>query len=53
VIIAIDGRTTSTPTSITTVILAKKPGTKVTIRLSDRTGVARSTTVTLGSGPAQ
>ena len=53
VITAIDGRATSSPSSITKAILAKKPGAKVTIRLTDRSGVARSTTVTLASGPAQ
>jgi S1-C subfamily serine protease len=53
VITAINGHATSSPSSITAAILAKKPGTKVTIRLTDRTGVARSTSVTLASGPAQ
>jgi S1-C subfamily serine protease len=53
VITAIDGRSTSSPNSITSAILAKKPGTKVTIRLTDSTGTTRSTTVTLASGPAQ
>ena len=53
VITAIDGRATSSPNSITAAILAKKPGTKVTIRLTDSSGVERSTTVTLASGPAQ
>jgi S1-C subfamily serine protease len=53
VIIAIDGHATSSPRSITAAILAKKPGSKLTIRLSDRSGVKRSTTVTLASGPAQ
>ena len=53
VITAIDGRTISSPSSITAAILAKKPGTKVTIRLTDRSGVARSTIVTLVGGPAQ
>ena len=53
VITAIDGRATSSPNSITAAILAKKPGTKVTIRLTDSSGVERSTTVTLTSGPAQ
>ena len=53
VITAIDGRTTSSPSSITAAILAKQPGTKVTIRLTDRSGVVRSTIVTLVGGPAQ
>jgi S1-C subfamily serine protease len=53
VITAIDGRATSSPSSITAAILAKKPGSKLTIRLTDRSGVTRSTSVTLASGPAQ
>ena len=53
VIIAIDGHATSSPSSITAAILAKKPGSKLTIRLTDRSGVTRSTSVTLASGPAQ
>jgi len=53
VITAIDGRKISSSSSITAAILAKKPGAKVTIRITDRTGAARSATVTLASGPAQ
>ena len=53
VITAIDGRATSSPSSIGAAILAKKPGTKVTIRLTDRSGRARSAVVTLAGGPAQ
>jgi S1-C subfamily serine protease len=53
VITSIDGRKISSSTSITDAILAKKPGAKVTIRLTDRSGTARSATVTLASGPAQ
>ena len=53
VITAIDGRAISSSSSITAAILAKKPGAKVTIQLTDRSGAARSATVTLASGPAQ
>lgn len=53
VITAIDGHATASPSSITAAILAKKPGTKVTIGLTDRNGVAHSTIVILASGPAQ
>jgi S1-C subfamily serine protease len=53
VITAIDGHATSTQSSVTAAILGKKPGTKATIRLIDSSGVARSATVTLASGPAQ
>ena len=52
VITAIDGHAISSSSSITTAILAMKPGTKVTIRVTDRSGAPRST-VTLASGPAQ
>jgi S1-C subfamily serine protease len=52
-ITAIDGHTLTSPTSITAAILAKKPGTKVTIRVTDQSGAARTATVTLASGPAQ
>ena len=53
VITAIDGHATSTQSSVSAAILAKKPGAKAVIRLIDPTGVARSATVTLASGPAQ
>jgi S1-C subfamily serine protease len=53
VITAIDGHATSTQSSVAAAILAKKPGAKATIRLTDPSGVARSTTLTLASGPAQ
>ena len=53
VITAIDGRAISSSRSITAAILTKKPGAKVTIRLTDRSGAERSATVTLASGPAQ
>jgi S1-C subfamily serine protease len=53
VITAIDGHTTSTPSSITAAILAKRPGAKATIRVTDRSGAARSATVTLAGGPPQ
>jgi S1-C subfamily serine protease len=53
VITAIDGRATSSPRSITAAILAKKPGSRLTIRLTDRSGATRSASVVLASGPAQ
>jgi len=53
VITAIDGRSISSSSSITTAILAKKPGARVTLRLTDAVGQSRMATVTLGSGPAQ
>jgi S1-C subfamily serine protease len=53
VITAINGRPISSSSSITPVILTKKPGSKVTISHTDRFGDAHTTTVTLVSGPAQ
>jgi S1-C subfamily serine protease len=53
VITAIGGHAIATSNSITAAILGKKPGTKVTIRITDRSGVAHTATVTLTSGPAQ
>ena len=53
VITAINGRAISAPSVITSVILTKKPGAKVTINHIDRLGERHSTTVTLASGPAQ
>jgi S1-C subfamily serine protease len=53
VITAIDGHATSTPNSVSAAIIAKKPGAKVTIRLTDRSGESHSLRVTLTSGPAQ
>ncbi len=53
VLTAINGRTVTSPTVITTVLQTKKPGTKVTIRYVDQTGATHSLAVTLGSGPPQ
>jgi S1-C subfamily serine protease len=53
VITAIDGHSVSSSSSITNAILAKKPGAKVTIRVTDSLGQSRSATATLTSGPAQ
>jgi S1-C subfamily serine protease len=53
VITAIDGHSISSSSSITSLILTKKPGAKVTISHTDQLGASHSTTVTLVSGPAQ
>jgi S1-C subfamily serine protease len=53
VITAIDGHTVSSPSAISSLILAKKPGAKITVTYTDPTGASQVTTVTLGSGPAQ
>jgi S1-C subfamily serine protease len=52
-ITAINGHAVSSSSSITSAILTTKVGGKVTIRVTDRSGVARSVTATLTSGPAQ
>ena len=53
VITAINGRTVTTPTVITTVLQTKKPGMRVTIRYVDESGTTHSVGVRLGSGPPQ
>jgi S1-C subfamily serine protease len=53
VITAINGRTVSTPSAITSIILAKKPGAKMTVTYTDQSGASQTATVTLGSGPPQ
>jgi S1-C subfamily serine protease len=53
VITAIDGHAISSSSSISSVILTKKPGATVTIGTTDQLGASHSTTVTLASGPAQ
>jgi len=53
VITSIDGRTVTSPSTITSLLLTKKPGQTVTIAYTDQTGNSSSVRVTLGSGPAQ
>jgi S1-C subfamily serine protease len=53
VITAISGRTISTPTAITAQLLTLKPGTKITVTITDQSGANQTATVTLGSGPPQ
>jgi S1-C subfamily serine protease len=53
VITAIDGHVVSSPTSITSLILTRKPGARITVRYTEQTGASHVTTVTLGSGPPQ
>ena len=54
VITAIDGRTVgASPSTITSLILTKKPGAKITVTYSDQSATSHVTTVTLGSGPPQ
>lgn len=53
VITAIDGQAVSSPKAITKLLQTKKPGTKITVTYTDRSGTSRTTKVTLGSGPPQ
>jgi S1-C subfamily serine protease len=53
VITAIDGRTISSPSVIPSIVLAKKPGARITVVYVDQFGVSHTATVTLGSGPPQ
>ena len=53
VITAINGKSFSSPSAITALILTKKPGAKITVTYTDQYGTSHVTTVTLGSGPPQ
>jgi S1-C subfamily serine protease len=53
VITAINGRTVSSPSAITSLILAQKPGAKIQVTYTDQSGAGHTTTVTLASGPPQ
>jgi S1-C subfamily serine protease len=53
VITAIGGHTVSSPSAVSALVLTKKPGAKITVAYVDRSGASQTTTVTLGSGPAQ
>jgi S1-C subfamily serine protease len=53
VITAINGKAVSSPSAISSIILAKKPGAKIAVTYTDQSGASHVTTVTLGSGPPQ
>jgi S1-C subfamily serine protease len=53
VITALDGHTVSSPSAVPALVLAKKPGAKITVTYADQSGTSQTATVTLGSGPAQ
>ena len=53
VITAIDGHAVSSATQVSPLILAKKPGTRITVAYVDQDGNGYTTTVKLGTGPAQ
>jgi len=53
VITALDGHPVSSPSTVPALVLAKKPGAKITVAYVDQSCASHTTTVTLGSGPAQ
>jgi len=53
VITAINGRTVLSPSAISALVLAKKPGAKITVTYVDQSGANHTATVKLGSGPPQ
>jgi S1-C subfamily serine protease len=53
VITAINGYAVKSPTTLTSSLLTKKPGQKVTITYSDQSGTSQKLTITLASGPPQ
>ena len=52
-ITAVNGKTVASAGSLEPIVLAHKPGTKVTITYTDTSGQSQTATVTLGSGPPQ
>ena len=52
-ITAIDAKTVTSASGLEPIVLAHKPGTKVTITYTDTSGQSQTATVTLGSGPPQ
>jgi S1-C subfamily serine protease len=53
VIATVAGRAVSSPSDVAPIILAHKPGDKITITYADASGQTQSVTVTLASGPPQ
>jgi S1-C subfamily serine protease len=53
VITSIDGHAVTTPSSLTSYLLTKKPGASVTIGYMDSFGAGQTVTVKLASGPPQ
>ena len=53
VITSVAGKTVTSPDDVQSLVLSKKPGAKVGVAYVDVSGYAHTTTVTLGSGPAQ
>jgi S1-C subfamily serine protease len=47
------GQTVASPAGLTAIVMTQKPGTPISATYVDQTGATQTTTVTLGSGPAQ
>jgi len=52
VITAINGKAVSSPSTIASLVLTKKPGAKITVTYTDQSGTVHVTTVTLRKRPA-
>ena len=50
-ITALDGKSVSSPTDLTELMLAKHPGEKVTLTYQTQSGANETATITLASGP--
>jgi len=53
VITAVGGKAVATPTALQQIVLSYKPGARVSVAYIDPYGQSQTTTVTLGTGPAQ
>ncbi|MGD0693047.1 MAG: PDZ domain-containing protein, partial [Acidimicrobiales bacterium] len=53
VITSIDGQSVTTGTDLQTILLTKKPGDTIHVDYLNASGVAKTVSVVLGSGPAQ
>ena len=53
VITAIDGHVVSSPTTVSALVLTKKPGARITIAYVDKSGTNHTASAKLGTGPAQ
>ena len=53
IITSVNGKTISTPSALSPIVLKLKPGAKVNVTYTDQFGTGQTVTVTLGSGPPQ
>ena len=53
VITTVAGKPVAAPSDISTILLTKKPGTRIAVAYVERSGARQTATVTLGSGPPQ